>query len=301
MKKSLLKLVVIDAPSNLGLSTPTKHSAPGCYKMPWVLHNLGLLKTLGADYLGTLIPPRYNGYWEEGMGDRNAVEIADYSVALAQKVAEIIRQKNFPIVIGGDCSILIGNALALRNLGNYGLVFVDAHSDYRHPGNSKNIGAAAGEDLAIVAGKGDHRLINIGGQRPYIDAENVISLGILTSDDHIPEMQKDGITIFTNKDLFNDHNVTAALDKLKTKTDGFWVHMDFDVIDKTEMTAVDCPEDTGVLFNHLAYILQPIIARPECVGINFTIYDPDLDPDFEQGKKVLEFIKMILAGKKAAT
>lgn len=301
MKKSLLKLVVIDAPSNLGLSPPAKHSVPGCYKMPWVLHNLGLLKVLDADYHGTLIPPRYNGYWEEGMGDRNAVKIADYSVALAQKVEEIIRQKNFPIVIGGDCSILIGNALALRNLGNYGLVFVDAHSDYRHPGNSKNIRAAAGEDLAIITGKGDHRLINIGGQEPYIHAANVISLGILASDEHIPEMQNDGIRVFTNQDSIAGMDVTLALDKLKTNTDGFWVHMDFDVIDKTEMTAVDCPEDTGVLFNHLANILRPIITRPECVGINFTIYDPDLDPDFEQGKKVLGFIKTILASKKAVT
>lgn len=204
-------------------------------------------------------------------------------------------------MIGGDCSILIANALALRNLGNYGLVFVDAHCDYRHPENSKNIGAAAGEDLAIVTGKGDHRLINIDGRGPYINAANVISLGILASDDHIPEMQGDGITIFTNQDLINDHDATTALDKLKTRTDGFWVHMDFDVIDKSEMTAVDCPEDTGLLFNRLGNILQPILARPECVGINFTIYDPDLDPDFEQGKKVLEFIKTILAGKRESS
>jgi arginase len=76
--------------------------------------------------------------------------------------------------------------------------------------------------------------------------------------------------------------------------------MDFDAIDKSEMSAVDCPEDTGVSFDRLANILQPIIARPECVGINFTIYDPDLDPGFEQGKKILQFIKTILAGKRVA-
>lgn len=298
MKNNRQKLVVIDAPSNLGLSPPTKYSVPGCYKMPWVLHNLGLLAAIGAEYGGTIIPPRYNSFWEAGMGDRNSVEIAQYSVALAQKVEAILAQKNFPIVIGGDCSILIGNALALRNLGNYGLVFVDAHSDYRHPGNSENIGAAAGEDLAIVTGKGDHRLININGRGPYINSANVVSLGILTTDENIPEMQNDGITIFTNQDLMGGQNVNIVLDKLKTRTDGFWIHMDFDAIDKSEMSAVDCPEATGISFERLANILQSILARPECVGINFTIYDPDLDPDFEQGKKVLHFIKTILASKK---
>ncbi len=38
--------------------------------------------------------------------------------------------------------------LALKRKGRYGLVFIDGHSDFRHLGNSKSIGAAAGEYLA---------------------------------------------------------------------------------------------------------------------------------------------------------
>jgi arginase len=58
-------------------------------------------------------------------------------------------------VLGGDCSILLGNLLALRRGGRAGLVFIDGHSDFRHLGNSENGRAAAGEDLAVACGLGD--------------------------------------------------------------------------------------------------------------------------------------------------
>ena len=53
------------------------------------------------------------------------------------------------MVLGGDCSILLGSALAMHRLGEavggrIGLVFVDGHSDFRHPGNASYVGAAAG-------------------------------------------------------------------------------------------------------------------------------------------------------------
>ena len=288
------RLTVIDAPSNLGLSPPTPYSEPGCYKMPWVLHNLGLLKLIGATYRGTVVPPRYNAHWEEGSGDRNAIEIANYSLRLSETVRDAILQGEFPIVIGGDCSILIGNTLALKSLGDFGLVFIDAHSDYRHPGNSKNIRAAAGEDLAIVTGKGDYRLLDISGTGSSIKAKNVISLGILDSDENIAEMKQDGVSIFTNLDLINGKEIRPTLDKLEDRTDGFWVHLDFDVIDRSEITAVDCPEETGVSFEILLEVLRPVLSRSKCVGIEFTIYDPDLDPDFLQGKQIADFIIRLL-------
>ena len=35
----------------------------------------------------------------------------------------------FPFVLGGDCSILLGTTLAFRRRGRYGLLFIDGHTD----------------------------------------------------------------------------------------------------------------------------------------------------------------------------
>ncbi len=51
-------------------------------------------------------------------------------------------------MLGGDCSLLIGAGRALSARGRYGLVHLDGHTDFRHPGNSAECRSLAGEDLA---------------------------------------------------------------------------------------------------------------------------------------------------------
>ena len=53
-------------------------------------------------------------------------------VALAERIGELLDAGERPLVLGGDCSILLGAMLALRRRGRYGLAFVDGHLDFRH-------------------------------------------------------------------------------------------------------------------------------------------------------------------------
>jgi arginase len=67
--------------------------------------------------------------------------------------------------------------LALRKVGRFGLVSVDGHLHFRHPGNSVRLGAAAGEDLAPVIGRGPERLTSIDGLGPLVRDEDVVVQG----------------------------------------------------------------------------------------------------------------------------
>src|SRR5207237_251466 len=68
--------------------------------------------------------------------------------------------------------------------GHVGLVYVDGHSDFRHPGNASYVGAAAGEDLALATGRGQGDLAAIENRRPYFRDTDVVVLGIRTHDEH---------------------------------------------------------------------------------------------------------------------
>lgn len=46
---------------------------------------------------------------------------------------EVLDAGDVPIVLGGDCSILLGNLLALRRRGRHGLLFIDGHADFYQP------------------------------------------------------------------------------------------------------------------------------------------------------------------------
>ena len=123
------KVVLLDAPSNLGLRPPVPGTVPGCYKLAGALRDQRLLERLSAIEGGVVVPPRYDrGDWNEGDGVFNAHAIADSTRRLADRLGGHLWAGEFPVVLGGDCSILLGSMLALRRMGRYGLAFIDGHS-----------------------------------------------------------------------------------------------------------------------------------------------------------------------------
>lgn len=289
-------IVILDAPSNLGLRPPEQGAVPGCYKLPWALRDRKLVSAIDATDAGSLVPPRYRAAWNPGDGDRNADAIAAFSTMLADRVGSILTPNGLAFVLGGDCSILIGNTLALKRRGRYGLVFLDAHSDFRHPQNAPAIGAAAGEDLAIVTGRGDSRLINLENLGPYIRDEDVMLIGVRDDDECLPELAELGIHVITSARLEEvgvQQAATHALATAAQATQGFWVHLDLDIVDATEMPAVDCPEPNGLSFSALTALLKSLLESPSCVGLELTIYDPDLDPTGYYADQVMACISAV--------
>ncbi|MER0483887.1 arginase family protein [Streptomyces sp. Edi2] len=281
------RTVLIDAPSNLGLRPPAPGTVPGCYKLAGALREQGLLRRLGALEGGVVVPPRYDlGEWREGDGDFNAPALAAYTGKLATRVQEHVRSGDFPVVLGGDCSILLGVVLALRRLGRYGVAYLDGHGDFRHPGNtavSGPLGAAAGEGLAQITGRGQADLTDIEGLRPYVRDEDLRALGLRDADEDQEELTALGIGHAPVGEIRRRGPETVARDVLahfaRSPLDGFWIHLDADVLDPSVMPAVDSPDPGGLLLSELRALLDPLAASPRCVGINVTIYDPDRDPE----------------------
>src|SRR5688572_5252581 len=295
------RIVVLDAPTNLGLRPPTATSVPGCYKAPGALRDHRLLDRLEARDAGCLTPPRYDpGDWRPGDGVAHAAQIHSYSVRLAERIGVIVDGGEFPLVLGGDCSILLGSALAMRRLGEevggrIGLVFVDGHSDFRHPGNASYVGAAAGEDLALVTGRGQADLAAIEGRRPYFRDVDVVVLGIRAQDEYRLDLQAAGIVTRPVPALRAEgaaRSAQWARDQL-SECAGYWVHIDVDVLDPAVMPAVDAPDPGGIAFAELELLLSGLVDTPHCLGVEITVFDPDYDTD---GSYAAEIVETVVAG-----
>ena len=289
-------IAVLDAPSNLGLRPPEAGTVPGCYKLPWALRDRGLVQAVLAADLGSVVPPRYNAQWTPGQGDRNAEAVAAFSVALADRLDLAHARHEFALVLGGDCSILLGNLLALKRRGRYGLVFIDAHSDFRHPRNAPAIGAAAGEDLAIATRRGDARLTDLEGLGPYVNEADVALLGVHPYDAYFGELSRLDISVATSVELAEagvDLAVERALGTITRATRGFWIHLDLDVLDVRELPAVASPEPEGLSFTDLTALLKPLVASPYCVGLELTVYDPDLDPSGVYAERIVTCLEEV--------
>jgi arginase len=282
-----MRIAVLDAPSNLGLRPPTASSVPGCAKAPGALRDHGLVARLGARDAGCLTPPRFDpGDWRPGDGVSQAAEIARYSVRLADRIGAILSAGEFPLILGGDCSVALGSGLAMKRLaedrgGRIGLVYVDAHSDFRHPGNATVVGAAAGEALALVTGRGQGDLAGLEQRRPYVRDSDVVLLGMRQTDENRMDLQAGGFNVRTAQDVrAHGANRTALWARgLLGACVGFWLHLDVDVLDPSVMPAVDAPAPGGIAYPELELLLRGLLTGPECVGIEVTVFDPDFDVD----------------------
>src|ERR1700691_3624590 len=114
---SLRHLTVLGAPSNLGLKPPSSGKEPGVQYMADVLREHGLVPRLHAEDAGTVIPPKYGSTIDPSTRIRNVSAIREYSIQLADRLGSLLDERRFPVVLGGDCSILLGCSLALRRRG----------------------------------------------------------------------------------------------------------------------------------------------------------------------------------------
>jgi arginase len=278
-------IAVVDAPANLGLSPPGPGREPGVRKLAQTLREQDLVSRLGAADGGAVAPPPYTPEIDPSTGVRNAEALRTFSLDLAERIGALVQEGKFPMVLGGDCSILIGSMLALRRRGRFGLVFVDGHLDFRHPGNSELVGAAAGADLALVTGRGPDRLANIDSLGPLVRDEDTVALG---ERENYPEWRDIHDTDIVVWDLEEVRKLrpaeasTRTIEKMSTRgVEGFWVHLDADVLDDEIMPAVDSRQPDGLSYPELVELLKPLLRSDLAVGIEVTIFDPELDPSGE--------------------
>jgi arginase len=295
-------ITVLDAPSNLGLRAPAPGLIPGCYKLAGALRDQRLVERLGAGDAGVVVPPRYDARaWRPGDGVMNADAIAMYTRRLADRVGAIIDRAEFLLLLGGDCSILFGPALALRRRGRYGIVYLDGSIDFRHIGNSEFVGASAGEGTAIITGRGQPDIADIDGLAPYCRDDDLVILGARDYDSDLVEVRGLGIAVHTAPEIIADGPAVVGQRVVQrwADRDGYFVHLDADVLDPEVMPAVDSPDPGGLDHPQLAELLRPLVADPACVGLQITIYDPDLDVDGRHAAALADTIVQALLDRTA--
>jgi arginase len=271
---------VLEAPSVLGLFPG------GVEHLPGALLDAGLARALGARHAGRVEPPSYDPRRDPETGVLNPTALRQYAYQLADATESVLAAGATPIVLGGDCSILLGNLLALRRRGRHGLLFIDGHADFYQPEAEPN-GEAASMDLALATGRGPRVVTEFDDRRPLISDHDVVHVGRRDAEEaHRAGSQRIEDTEITVFDLatVRDHGVepvtVAALDRLvRPDLDGVWIHLDCDALDDAVMPAVDYRLPDGLRWDELETILGAAIATGAVVGIEITIFNPALDAD----------------------
>ena len=281
MNSITTRYAIIEAPSVLGLFPG------GVERLPAALLDAGLADALGARRAGLVPPPPYDPIRDPETGLLNPTGLRDFAYRLADATGDVLNGDEVPIVLGGDCSILLGSLLALRRRGErHGLLFLDGHADFYQPEAEPN-GEAASMDLALATGRGPSVVADLEGRGPLIRDEDVVQFGRRDAEEAdeagSQRIEDTGITVIDLPAVRERGVEQAARDALaqldRPELDGFWIHLDCDVLDDAIMPAVDYRLPGGLSWNELETVLRMAREGGQLVGLEVTIFNPTLDND----------------------
>ena len=215
-----------------------------------------------------------------------------------------VRANQRPASRSSDCSILLGTMLALRRCGRYGLLYIDGDADFYQPKVNPLNGAAPASDLAFAPGFGPDVLTDIEGRRPLVRAEDVVVFACRDAADRerrgcqpLPA----GMLVIDRDQVRRAGAGAAARDAVKYLTrdggpeDGFWIHLDADVLDETIMQAADDPRPGGLAWDELVSALSIAVGSGHAVGLQVAIYNPDIDAGGKNGRGLAATVRQALA------
>lgn len=215
----------------------------------------------------------------------------DLSHAISQHLGNMLDRRAFPLLLGGDCRMLIGifAALTLRKT-KAGLVFVDGHADFHSPETSPS-GDPADMELAILTGRGPARITGIAGKYPLLKDEEVVVYGIRSWDG----IESSEIEVYDSRRIRKlgiENSVKEGLKCFSQKDLPVWLHFDVDVLDPVLMPVM-FPEPGGLTFEEAKKFLSHVRASSRVIGMSIACYHPRLDADGKAGARLAAIVSEI--------
>ena len=238
-----------------------------------------------------------------GSGFLNEAALARLVVAVREAVGSSQDRERMPLLVGGDCPVLLGGLAATRDRhGGAGLMLVDGHED-AWPASVSPTGEASDSEVGLALGLvGDALPEPLDRLTPLLAPEAVAMLGPRDRReiDEQGASSLDGrVAMFRNDEAVracgpyaSAHEAAAAIG---LGAPAFWLHLDLDVLRTEELAAVDYPQPGGLKWQELGEIGAAALAAPGCAGVSIVIYNPDRDQDGVGAERIVRFAADLVA------
>jgi len=281
-------VAVLDAPIDCSGSGRGEERAPAA------LRAAGLVERLRARDAGEVDARIRDARRDPDTGVMGSVDVRRASMAIASRVRELLAAHEWPLVLGGDCTLLLGVFQALPQ--GSGLWFVDGHADFLD-GDTSPTGEAADMDLAILTGHGPPGLLD--ANAPLLAPAAAVLLGH-RPDELAPDAARENaridpaifaLTAPQLRERGADRVGSAAAARLAERP--AWLHLDLDVLDESVLPAVTYPQSLGLDWNELSALVRPLVAAPNLVGMSVADFNPDRDPDGAHAARVVDALESL--------
>ncbi len=275
------KLSIIGVPMDLGQTRRGVDMGPSAIRYAGVIERIENIGYSVEDKGNIEIALAERVHSDENTNLKNLKAVADASERLAQTVSDVITNKRFPLVLGGDHSIAIGTLAGVsRHYKNLGVIWYDAHGDLNTADTSPS-GNIHGMPLAASIGVGDEALTRIGGYTPKVKPENIVIIGARSLDEGEKELIKEkGIKVYTMHEI-DRMGMTKIMEEtilyLQDKTDGVHLSLDLDGLDPHDAPGVGTPVIGGISYRESHLAMEMLAESQLITSAEFVEVNPILD------------------------
>lgn len=213
---------------------------------------------------------------------KNVEAVIKTSFDISKGVSDIIKEDQFPLILGGDHSIAIGTIAGVaNNYDNLGVIWVDAHGDL-NTRETTPTGNMHGMPLAVNIGIGDERLTHLNGFMPKVKPENVILIGIRDLDvGEIELLSEKKITYYTHHDI-ERLGIDQIMEQMRNQfyrngVKNIHLSFDLDVLDPINVKGVGTPVHGGMTFREASYLIHTLKSWNKLVSAEFVEVNPLFD------------------------
>ncbi len=229
----------------------------------------------------------------------NPNQVVTICKSLAARIQDILGSGYFPLILGGDDSILMGTVEGFRRVlgSRIGLIYMDAHGDFNTPETTPS-GIIGGMDVAIAVGRGSEELVEMFGHSPLLPEEHVVLYGTRDLDkEEAAALAASEIRVYTRQKIRKhgvDNVIKRILGDLEKRCDYIYLHVDLDVLDEAAMSAQALPVSDGLSESEFEKTLQSLVQSKKLCGIAIMMFDAAKDADGKEARKVVKLVTAAL-------
>jgi len=213
---------------------------------------------------------------------------------LRPRVEVAVKSGALPLILCGDCiSVLATVAGTRRYYRNVSLIYMDRDANLHIPANTPS-GCVDGMVISQVIGRGAPELVRFWGEPPLVREPDVALFGFERLDQ--PEEQYlAGSTLRRHPALEvstvgPEAAARIALERVHAAKHEFILHFDVDVITGEEFPWTNFPGSGGLTLEEVRAGLRVFASQPNLAALEVAGYNPDLDPDGQGARKLIDLL-----------
>lgn len=296
MKNWLKKEIkIIGAPFDMGASLFGARLGPEALRIEGLTEKLADLGFTVEDSGNLDIKNDYKNIMENNLKNLDLTKEA--TEKLSSKVYETLEEDKFPLVIGGDHTLVLGSVKGLlKKYDNPGVIYFDAHADINTEKTSLS-GNIHGMPMAFLIGEGSEKMRSVGNINKNLKPENIVYIGLRDVDpgerDYIKNL---GIKAYAMEDIdkFGIQKVMEeSIDYITKKADQIHISFDVDSLDPKIAPGTGVKVPGGLTFREAKTALRMVSQIEKIVSVELVEVNPLLDNQNDTAKIAVNLLETI--------